>query len=185
MTIQPVTNGRRLPSRPKVGAEPHAQSWPHGPSGRSALRSVALEIPISPVKGLSSSRTRKIAPANDSAQINSEAITTRLVGANKVKLTKIALSQKTRNDQKRCRDRTASLRKQEQPGLRAFSVKAAMAARLQRALRVIARRQAFQFILECRRLGGSPRNERKLAGRNRSSCQMLSASNWLNALPAG
>src|ERR1700733_2027274 len=85
-----------LPSRPKVGAEPHAQPRPHEPSGRSALRSVELEIPISPVKGLSSSRTRKIAPANDSAQTSSEAITTRLVGANKVKLTKIAPSQKTR-----------------------------------------------------------------------------------------
>ena len=36
-----------------------AQLWPHGPGGKSALRSVALEIPISPVKGLSSSRTRK------------------------------------------------------------------------------------------------------------------------------
>jgi hypothetical protein len=73
-----------------------AQSWPHGPSGKRALRSVALEIPISPVKGLSSSRTRKIAPANDSAQTSSEAITTGLVGANSVKLSKIAPSQKTR-----------------------------------------------------------------------------------------
>ena len=51
---------------------------------------------MSPVKGLSSSKTRKIAQANDSAHTNREAITTRLARANKVKLTKIALSQKTR-----------------------------------------------------------------------------------------
>src|ERR1700733_13420333 len=31
-----------LPSRPKVGAEPHVQSWPHEPSGGSALRTVEL-----------------------------------------------------------------------------------------------------------------------------------------------
>src|SRR6476659_7734973 len=36
-------------------------------SGKSALRSIELEIPMSPVKGSSSSKTRKIAPANDSA----------------------------------------------------------------------------------------------------------------------
>src|SRR5882757_9921889 len=65
-----------------------------GLKGKSALRSVALEIPISPVKGLS--RTRKIAPANDSAHTNREAMTIRLVWENKVKLTKIALSQKIR-----------------------------------------------------------------------------------------
>jgi hypothetical protein len=69
---------------------------PHGLSGNSTLRSIALEIPISPVKGSSSSRTRKIAQAKDSAHTNREAMTTRLVCANKVKLTKIALSQKTR-----------------------------------------------------------------------------------------
>jgi hypothetical protein len=62
-----------------------------GLKGKSALRSVALEIPISPVKGLSSSRTREIAPANDSAHTNREAMTIRLVWENKVKLTKIAL----------------------------------------------------------------------------------------------
>jgi hypothetical protein len=65
-------------------------------SGKSALRSVALEIPSSPVKGLSSSKIRKIAQANDSAHTNREAMTTKLVCANKMKLTKIALSQKTR-----------------------------------------------------------------------------------------
>ena len=68
----------------------------YGFSGKSALRSVALEIPNSPVKGLSSSKIRKIAQANDSAHTNREAMTTKLVCANKVKLTKIALSQKTR-----------------------------------------------------------------------------------------
>src|SRR5258708_39960935 len=67
-----------------------------GLKDKSALRSVALEIPISPVKGLSSSRTRKIAPANDSAHTNREAMTIRLVWENKVKLTKIAPSQKIR-----------------------------------------------------------------------------------------
>jgi len=61
---------------------------PYEFNGKSALRSVVLEIPISPVKGLSSSRTRKIAPANDSAQTSSEVMTTRLVCANKVKLKK-------------------------------------------------------------------------------------------------
>jgi len=75
---------------------PHLTGKPHGFSGKSALRSVALEIPISPVKGLSSSKIRKIAQANDSAHTNREAITTKLVCANKVKLTKIALSQKTK-----------------------------------------------------------------------------------------
>src|SRR5258708_40357069 len=69
---------------------------PQGFSGKSALRSVTLEIPISPVKGLSSSKIRKIAQANDSAHTNREAMTTRLVCANNVKLTKIALSQKIR-----------------------------------------------------------------------------------------
>src|SRR6202040_2404791 len=63
----------------------------YGFSGKSALRRVALEIPISPVKGLSSSKTRNIAPANDSAHTNREAMTTRLARANKVKLTKIPL----------------------------------------------------------------------------------------------
>src|ERR1700722_19024546 len=71
-------------------------SVPYEFSGKSALRKVALEIPISPAKGLSSSRTRKIAPANDSAHIKRAAITTRSTRANRVKLTKIALSQKTR-----------------------------------------------------------------------------------------
>src|SRR5258705_5372142 len=75
---------------------PHLTGKPHGFSGKSALRSVALEIPISPVKGLSSSKIRKIAQANDSAHTNREAMTIRLARANKVKLTKIALSQKTR-----------------------------------------------------------------------------------------
>jgi hypothetical protein len=36
---------------------------PDGFSGTSALRSVAFDIPISPVNGLSSSKTRKIAGA--------------------------------------------------------------------------------------------------------------------------
>jgi hypothetical protein len=67
-----------------------------GVKGKSAVRSVVLEIPISPVKGLSSSRTRKIALVNDSAHTNREAMTIRLVWENKVKLTKIALSQKIR-----------------------------------------------------------------------------------------
>jgi hypothetical protein len=48
---------------------------PYGFKGKSALRSVALEIPMSPVKGLSSSKIRKIAPANDSAHTNREAMT--------------------------------------------------------------------------------------------------------------
>src|SRR6266436_3338704 len=69
---------------------------PYGFNGKSALRRVALEIPISPLKGLSSSKTRKIAQANDNAHTSSDAMTTRLARANKVKLTKIALSQKTR-----------------------------------------------------------------------------------------
>src|SRR5450755_1652607 len=71
------------------GAGALSHTTPYGGSGKSALRSVALEIPISPVKGLSSSRTRKIAHANDSAQTSREAIMTRLARANKVKLTKI------------------------------------------------------------------------------------------------
>ena len=45
-------------------------------SGKSALRSVELEMPMSPVKGSSSSKTRKIAPAKDSAPTNSEIVTT-------------------------------------------------------------------------------------------------------------
>jgi hypothetical protein len=91
---------------------------PYGFNGKSALRRVALEIPISPVKGLSSSKTRKIAPANDNGHTNREAIMTRLARANKVKLTKIALSQKTRT--KRSRNRAASPREQRQLGLRVF-----------------------------------------------------------------
>ena len=75
---------------------PRSTGKPHGFIGKSALRNVALEIPISPVKGLSNSKTRKIAQANDSAHTTREAMTTRLVRANKVKLTKIALSQKTK-----------------------------------------------------------------------------------------
>ena len=64
-------------------------------NGKSALRSVELEIPMSPVKGSSSSKTRKIAPANDSAHTNSEIVTTVFGRANRVALTKIALSQNT------------------------------------------------------------------------------------------
>src|ERR1700682_538148 len=64
-------------------------------SGKSALRSIELEIPMSPVKGSSSSKTRKIAPANDSAHTNSEIVTTMFGRANRVALTKIALSQNT------------------------------------------------------------------------------------------
>jgi hypothetical protein len=50
---------------------------------------------MSPEKGSSSSKTRKIAPANDSAHTNSEIVTTIFARANKVALTKIALSQNT------------------------------------------------------------------------------------------
>src|SRR5580692_11598478 len=64
-------------------------------SGKSALRSIELEIPMSPVKGTTSSKTRKIAPANDSAHTNSEIVTTMFGRANRVALTKIALSQNT------------------------------------------------------------------------------------------
>src|SRR6266404_9197424 len=89
-TLQPV--GAR--SSPSYHSElpPSAEAG----NGKSALRSVVLEIPISPLKGLSSSKIRKIAPANESAHTNREAMTTRLARANKVKLTKIAQSQKTR-----------------------------------------------------------------------------------------
>jgi hypothetical protein len=69
---------------------------PYEFSGKSTFRSVALGFPFSPAKGSSSPRTQKIAPANDSALTNRAAMTTRLVRANKVKLTKIALSQNTR-----------------------------------------------------------------------------------------
>src|SRR4029077_19412464 len=62
-------------------------------SGKSALRSIELEIPMSPAKGSSSSKTRKIAPANDIAHTNSEIVTTMFARANRVALTKIALSQ--------------------------------------------------------------------------------------------
>src|ERR1700731_4469128 len=64
-------------------------------SGKSALRSIELEIPMSPVKGSSSSKTRKIAPAKDSAHTNSEIVTTIFARENRVALTKIALSQNT------------------------------------------------------------------------------------------
>src|SRR6516164_5181437 len=67
----------------------------HEFSGKSALRNVELEIPISPEKGSSSSKTRKIAPANDSAHTKSEIVTTIFARANRVALTKIALSQNT------------------------------------------------------------------------------------------
>src|ERR1700738_3163956 len=81
-----------------TGLTDHSKLPPSGETGngKSALRSVVLEIPISPSKGLSSSKIRKIAPANESAHTNKEAMTTRLARANKVKLTKIAQSQKTR-----------------------------------------------------------------------------------------
>src|SRR5438477_5092189 len=103
----PTLDGR-APGRRSAAARHVGMAWRTSPNqcelrpiaaelkGISALRSVALEIPISPVKGLSSSKTRKIAPANDSAQTNREAVTIKLVSANNVKLTKIALSQKIR-----------------------------------------------------------------------------------------
>src|SRR6516162_11709249 len=65
-------------------------------SAKSAFRSVELEIPMSPVKGSSSSKTRKIAPANDNAHTKSEIVTTIFARANRVALTKIALSQNTK-----------------------------------------------------------------------------------------
>src|SRR5258707_6286661 len=65
-------------------------------SGKRALRSIELEIPMSPVKGSSSSKTRKIAPANDSAHTNSEIVTIMFARANSVTLTKTSLSQHTR-----------------------------------------------------------------------------------------
>src|ERR1700675_3224904 len=60
-----------------------------------ALRSGALEICISPWKGLYISRIKKIAPETDSAQTSKVAIVIGLRGANKPKLTKIVASQKT------------------------------------------------------------------------------------------
>src|SRR5262249_43922826 len=67
----------------------------HELSGKSALRNIELEIPMSPVKGSSSSKIRKIALANDSAHTNSEIMTTTFVRTKRVALTKIALSQNT------------------------------------------------------------------------------------------
>jgi hypothetical protein len=59
----------------------HSELPPPGEAGngKSALRSVVLEIPISPLKGSSSSKIRKIAPANESAHTNRAAMTIRLI----------------------------------------------------------------------------------------------------------
>jgi hypothetical protein len=88
--------------------------------GKSALRSVALEIPINPVKGLSSSSARKIAPENESAHTNRETATTMLVRANSLKLTNIVLSQKNRITRNGVGIEPAGLRKQLEPELRNF-----------------------------------------------------------------
>src|ERR1700675_799901 len=59
-----------------------------------ALRSGALEICISPWKGLYISRIKKIAPETDSAQTHKVARAVALRGANKRKLVKMVASQK-------------------------------------------------------------------------------------------
>jgi hypothetical protein len=56
----------------------------------------ALEIWITPAKGSSSSRMRKIAPETEKAAISSAAITVALRGANRPKLAKSATSHDTR-----------------------------------------------------------------------------------------
>ena len=91
---------------------------PYGLNGKSALRKVKLEIPIKPVNGLSSSRIRKIAQANDSVPTKREIMTTRLVGANNVKLRKIALSQNTRMTRNGAGIEIFGLGKQLKPVLR-------------------------------------------------------------------
>lgn len=53
---------------------------------------------MSPVKGLSSSKTRKIAQANDSAHTNRETITTRLARANKSEAHENRAKPKDQND---------------------------------------------------------------------------------------
>src|SRR5260370_41786721 len=106
-------------------------------SGKSALRIIELEIPMSPVKASSSSKTRKIAPATDSAHTNSEIVTTMFARANRVALSKIALSQNTIITRKGVG--TAGLRKQLQSHLRAFR-ESRNSARLQGTLRIVVRR---------------------------------------------
>src|ERR1700730_9505154 len=60
-----------------------------------ALRSGALEICISPSKGLYISRIKNIAPETDSAQTNKVAIAVALRGAKRPKLLKMTASQDT------------------------------------------------------------------------------------------
>jgi hypothetical protein len=62
-----ASNNNRV--RPKWICAQVGRELAHGFIGKSALRNIALEIPISPVKGLASSKTRKIAQPNDSAQL--------------------------------------------------------------------------------------------------------------------
>jgi signal transduction histidine kinase len=67
-----------------------------GHRGARAARSGALEIWISPSKGLYISRIRRIAQETDSAETNKLATTVVLAGANTPKLMKIIVSHKTR-----------------------------------------------------------------------------------------
>ena len=60
-----------------------------------ALRSGALEICISPWKGLYISRIKKIAPETDSAETSKLVITVALKGAKRPKLMKMTVSQIT------------------------------------------------------------------------------------------
>lgn len=55
----------------------------------------SLEICSSPSKGVSSSRIKKIAPETDSAQTNQTAKTVALRGANRPKVAKMTVNQKT------------------------------------------------------------------------------------------
>ena len=62
----------------------------------SAKRSGALDISISPPNGAYISRIKKIAPETDNPETNKAAVTVALRGAKRPKLTKIAVSQKTK-----------------------------------------------------------------------------------------
>src|SRR5207248_8617740 len=99
-----------------------------------------------------SSKTRKIAPANDSAQTNREAVTIKLNFGKQGEAHEDRAKPKAQDYQKRRRDRAAGLREQLQPDLRGFR-EGLNGARLQGTLHIIVGRQASQLVFEIRRLG--------------------------------
>src|SRR4029077_16007519 len=72
------------------------QDMRYWPRCARAKRSGALEISISPLKGVYISRIKKIAPETDNPEIHRAVTTVALRGANSPKLMKIAVSQKTK-----------------------------------------------------------------------------------------